>query len=98
MIKIIFEVSEDFIEESASLDALSGKIIDADIESTLTAFADSLAYNALEKHIKKEKTEFVVKPDELDGMTKDIFDSIIGKICVLASVSETNKEKKESAD
>lgn len=57
---------------------------------------DVIGFGLLGKQLEKGKTEFVVTPNKLDDKSKAIYDGTLGDICLLAAVSETDKENKES--
>jgi hypothetical protein len=98
MIKIIFEVSEDFIRENASPEATSAKMKAASEGRAMKVLFDMIGFSQLNKQIEQGKTEFMVTPDKLDDKSMELFNNEIGEICVLAAFSETDKkdEKKES--
>ena len=96
MIKILFEVSEDFIRESASHKTATAKInAENDIRVTETLF-DRMAFISLENLIDEGKTEFVVNPDKLEDESKELYNNAIEAICLLATFSEIDNMKEES--
>ena len=96
MIKITFEVSEDFIRESASPEFGISKMKEAEGGRVVKALFDMIGFKQLEKQIDEGKTEFVVTPDKLDDKSQDLYNNEIGEICLLAVFSETDK-KEETA-
>jgi len=96
MIKIIFEVSEDFIRESASPETVTAKIKVENGISAMKSLFDMIGFKQLEKQIDEGKTEFVVTPDKFDDKSKEFYNNEIGEICLLAAVSEIDNKKEES--
>ncbi len=96
MIKITFEVCEDFIRESTSLETATAKMKTARCTTVLKTLFDMIGFKQLERQIDKGKTEFVVTPDKLDDKSKELYNNNIGEICMLAVLSETDDEKEES--
>lgn len=92
MIKITFELSEDFINEKADVNNFHKGLTET---SALEVLKDVMCFGALEKHIKSGTTEFVVTPDKLDEKSMCIYDMSIGQICALAAFSETDKKVEE---
>ena len=90
MIKITFEVSEDFIRESASPETATAKMIAEEGKRAMKALFDMIGFSQLKKHIDEGKTEFVVTPDKLNDNSKELYNNEIGEICLLAAFSETD--------
>ena len=89
MIKITFEINEDFVRDNSDLDkALKST---EDKGKLLANLSDALFFKKLNGQIEEGKTEFVVTKDKLDGISNTIYDMIIGKVCILAAFSETDK-------
>ena len=97
MIKITFEISEDFIRESASPETATAKMKAADGNHAMKALFDMIGFTLLEQQIDNGKTEFVVTPEKLDDKSKELYNNEIGGICLLATFSETDN-KKENKD
>lgn len=97
MIKIMFEVSEDFIRENATPEAATAKMKAEDGQRAMKALFDMIGFKQLEKQIDEGKTEFVVTPDKLDDKSKELYNNEIGEICLLAAFSETDNKEAESA-
>ena len=95
MIKIVFEVSEDFIRESASPETATAKMKAEDGKRAMKALFDMISFKQLEKQIEKGKTKFVVTPDKLDDKSKELYDNEIGEICMLAAFSKTDKKEEQ---
>ena len=95
MIKITFEVSEDFIRESATPETATAKMKAEDGKHAMKALFDMIGFKQLEKQIDEGKTEFVVTPDKLDDKSKELYNNEIGEICLLAAFSETDNKKDE---
>ena len=98
MIKILFEVSEDFIRESASPETATAKMKAEDGKRAMKALFDMIGFKQLEKQIDEGKTEFVVTHDKLDDKSKELYNNEIGEICLLAAFSETDNKKEESEE
>ena len=96
MIKITFEVSEDFIREKAQIESAISKMKEAKGVRAVKALFDMVGFKYLESQINKGKTEFVVTPDKLDAKAQELYSIEIGVICFLATISETDK-KEETA-
>ena len=95
MIKITFEINEDFIRESAKPESLSAKIAEDGGKRGVKALFDMIGFGQLVKQMDKGKTEFVVNTDKLDDKSKELFNNEVGEICMLAAFSETDNQKKE---
>lgn len=93
MIKITFELSEDFIEKNSSAERLSENM-ESD-KNPLEAIKDFACFNTIKKQIEDGKTEFVVTPDKLDEKSMSIYNGYIGQICALAAFSETDKKEEK---
>lgn len=98
MIKIMFEVSEDFIRESASPETATAKMKAGDGNRAMKALFDMIGFKQLERLIDEGKTEFVVTTDKLDDKSMELYNNEIGEICLLAAFSETDNKKEESKD
>lgn len=90
MIKITFEISEDFINEKADKNNLKERLTESSI---LEAIKDALCFTSIKNAIKSGTTEFYVTPDKLDEMSMVIYNQHIGEICALAAFSEDDKKK-----
>lgn len=90
MIKITFEISEDFINEKADLSNLHEKLTES---SVLEVIKDAMCFTAIKNAIKSGTTEFYVTPDKLDEKSMVIYNQSIGLICALAAFSEDDKKK-----
>ena len=95
MIKILFEVSEDFIRENASPETAIAKTKASDGKHAMKALLDMIGFGLLKKQIDEGKTEFVVTPDKLDNRLKEVYNNEIGKICSIAALSEAGNKKEE---
>lgn len=96
MIKIVFEVSEDFVRENASPETAAAKMKAAPEGRAVKVMFDMVDFGQLKRQIDQGKKEFVITPDKLDERSKELYDNEIGEICMLAAFSETDKvgEKK----
>lgn len=94
MIKITFEVSEDFIRENGNPAFAADKVVgEKDGNRAIKTMFDAIGFNLIKKQLDAGKTEFVVTPDKLDEQSMNIYNGEIGKICMMAAFSETDKEK-----
>lgn len=97
MIKITFEVEEDFVRKLADADFISSKLKEAEgVTNFAQALSDFLCYTMLERLLNEGKTDYVVTPDVLDGTSMEYYNQEIAKVCALAAFSEYDKRKKES--
>lgn len=99
MVKIIFEVSEDFIEEKATVDAAVATAGDGggDGKSVIKALFGIFAYGLLKKRVEEGETEFVVTPDRLSEKALEVYNNEITEICCLGAISEKEEGKSEGA-
>jgi hypothetical protein len=95
MIKIVFEVSEDFVRENASPETAAAKVKEAPEGRLIKVMFDMMGFRLLKKEIDQGKREFVITPDKLDERSKGLYDNEIGEICMLAGFSETDKKDDE---
>ncbi len=96
MVKIIFEVSEEFINESANPDNASAKMKESEGKRAMKVLFDMIGFGQLKKQVEKGKKEFTVTPDKLDEKSTELYNNEIGEICLLAAFSETDKGDKPS--
>lgn len=97
MIKITFEVSEDFVNENLSHENAFAKISAADGKTAIQILFDIIGLRALKSQVDKGKKEFVVTPDKLDEKSMQLYDITLGNVCLLASFSETDKKNETPA-
>lgn len=95
MVKITFEISEDFIRENANPESTSEKTKATEGKKAMKVLFDMIGFSQLEKQIDAGKTEFVVTPDKLDEKSIEMYNNEIGEICILAAFSETDKKEEE---
>lgn len=94
MVKITFEVSEDFIRERASIDSLIAKIDDKEGgHDAISCFIENVGFQSINQLVKEGNTEFTVNPDKLDEPSKKFFNIEIGKICLLTAFSFNRQEE-----
>lgn len=96
MVKIIFEVSEEFINESANPDNATAKMKAAEGNRAMKVLFDMIGFGQLKKQVEKGKNEFTVTPDKLNEKSTELYNNEIGEICLLAAFSETDKGDKPS--
>ena len=90
MIKITFEISEDFINEKADHTNLPERLT---ASNALELFKNTVCFTFIKEAIESGTTEFCVTPDKLDERSMVIYNQFIGDICALAAFSETDKKK-----
>jgi len=94
MIKITFEISEDFIAENAkAANALEKMKNSEGGNKPFAALLDMICFGILKKEVDKGTTEFVVTKDKLDDKSKELYDKTIPEICGLAAFSENDMKK-----
>lgn len=93
MVKITFEVSEDFIRENANLKLVTEKMKAAGGDKTLKVMFDLISFSQMENMIDKGKTEFIVTPDKLDEKSMQLWKIEIAEICLLGVFSESDKKE-----
>jgi len=96
MVKIIFEVSEEFINESANPGNAAAKMKESEGKHAMKVLFDMIGFDQLKKQVENGKKEFTVTPDKLDEKSTELYNNEIGEICLLAAFSETDKENKPS--
>ena len=94
MIKITFEINEDFIRESAKPESVTAKMAEDGGKRSVKALFDMIGFSKIVEQMDKGKTEFVVNTDKLDDKSKELFNNEVGEICMLAAFSETDNQKK----
>lgn len=92
MIKIIFELSEEFIANNASEETIKAKMEKAEGPKAMKVLFDMIGFQQLKKQVDAGKTDFVVTPDKLDEKSLHIYNNELGDICILAFLSETDKK------
>lgn len=96
MIKITFEISEDFIAENANVGKALERMKNSEGgDNAISALFDITCFGMLKKEINKGKTEFVVTKDKLDDKSNELYDKTIAGICGLAAFSEIDMKKKK---
>jgi len=97
MIKITFEVSEDFIRENTDPKAIAAKLAH-DGTRAMKIMLDMVGFGQLKKQVESGKTEFVVTPDKLDEKSQELYNNEIGEICLLAAFSESDKKESDTIE
>lgn len=95
MITITFKVSKDLIANNASDETIKAKMKAVEGDKALKVLFDMLGFKQIQKQIEQGKTEFVVTPDKLDEKSKQLYDSNLAEICMLAAFSETDKKEEK---
>lgn len=101
MIKITFELSEEFIAHNVSEETIEAKIKKAEGPQVIKVLVDMIGFHQLKKQVDAGKTDFVVTPDKLNEKSQHIYNNELGEICMLAFLSETDKKgesKKQEVD
>ena len=99
MIKITFEISEDFITENVKAANVLEKMKNSEGgNKSLAALFDMMCFGMLKKEVDKGTTEFVVTKDKLDDKSKELYDKIISEICGLAAFSEYDMKKEKDEE
>lgn len=93
MIKIIFELSEEFINEQASAETVSARMAEDGGKHAMKVLIDMIGFKQIKKEIDKGTKEFVVTPDKLNEDSMKIYNGELGEICILAALSETDLKK-----
>lgn len=93
MVKITFEVSEDFIRENASPKLATEKMKAAEGDNAVKVMFDLISFSQMENMIDKGKTEFIVTPDKLDETSMQLWETEIPEICLLGVFSESDKKE-----
>ena len=96
MIKITFEVDEDFIRENSDLENLIDKIKRQGGPEAMLSLAEALAFKELTRKIDAGKTEFVVTQESLDKKLKALYDHDIADICMMAAMCNGAAEPRET--
>ena len=92
MIKIIFELSEEFIANNASEETIKAKMKEAEGTKATKVLFDTIGFQQLKKEVDAGKTEFVITQDKLDEKSQNIYNNELCEICILAFLSETDKK------
>jgi len=93
MIKITFEVSEDFIRENANPKLAIEKMKAAEGNKAMKVMCDLISFSQMENMIDKGKTEFIVTPDKLNEKSMQLWEIEIAEICLLGVFSESDKKE-----
>lgn len=92
MVKITFELTEEFINENAEFKAPKKE---DDAKEVLRRLGFSMCFNALKKHVDAGKKDFVVTTDKLDEKSKLMYDNTIDDVAALAAFSVDDKKKSD---
>lgn len=96
MVKIIFELENEFIANNANEENISAKMKAAEGNDFIKVLLETVAFTSLFKQVELGKTEFVVTPDKLDVDLLKTYNSSLPEICLLAvSSDKNNKDGKE---
>ena len=93
MAKIIIEVSDEYIRQHASKEALCAKMDEKDA-NPMKVIYDLIAFGVIKKQLDKGETEFRVSRDELtDDTKKSIFDRNLADVLIIAGLAVKKEEK-----
>lgn len=92
MVKITFELTEEFINENAELKAPKKE---DDAKEVLRRLGFSMCFNALKRHVDAGEKDFVVTADKLDEKSKLMYDNTIDDVAALAAFSVDDKKKSD---
>ena len=98
MAKFIIEVDDDFIRESASLDASKKRMEESgDKGGFAKALFDLLAYKGINERIENGETEFHVTRDMMgDNKNKlEYWDRNVADVLMLAVMADSEKKKED---
>lgn len=95
MVKITFEVNEDFIRENAKEEVVTAKMKAAEDNKAMKVLFDLIAFKQMKELIDEGKTEFTVTTDKLDEKSMNMWNNEIAEICLLGVFSEKDKEEKK---
>ena len=98
MIKIIFELSEEFLENNASEKTIDARMDEAKGNRVIKVLFDMIGFKQLKAQVDAGKSEFVVTPDKLDEKSLHMYNNELGEICMLAYLSETDKKEAPEND
>ena len=87
MVKIIIELSEEYIAQMSDLDNVKKVEMGGGSRDLLYALTSALSFKAIEKEVENGKKEFVLNRETLpDENAKKLFDNRVDDICALATV------------
>lgn len=92
MVKITFELTEEFINENAEFAAPKEG---TDAKDVLRRLGFSMCFNALKRHVDAGEKDFVVTTDKLDEKSKIMYDNAIDDVAALAAFSVDDKKKSD---
>lgn len=95
MIKITFEIPEEFIAKKADPAFAVNEIMEAKGASAIMQLFAMTAMKELDGLVKGGKTEYVISHDNVGEKIKPLYDHSIGDICMLAALSEPTGENDE---
>lgn len=92
MVKITFELTEEFINENAEFKAPKKE---DDAKEVLRSLGFSMCFNALKRHVDAGKKDFVITTDKLDESSMILYNRNIDDVAALAAFSVSDKEKSD---
>lgn len=94
MVKITFEISEEYIREHADVDNVTTSFKD----NVMMGMLNLLAFGGMEQELKNGKTEFVVKREAVDDRIVEMYDHGVAYACLLATKAAQKEKKAEQSD
>lgn len=92
MVKITFELTEEFINENAEFAAPKEG---TDAKDVLRRLSFAMCFNALKRHVDAGKKDFVITTDKLDENSMLMYDRTIDNVAALAAFSVDDKEESD---
>ena len=87
MAKIIIEVSDEYIRESADVEKLQKKFGEKE-NGILKALFGMIAFKGVVKKLDEGVNEFTINQETLSDKGKELFENSIMEICLLTHVDE----------
>lgn len=92
MVKITFELTEEFINENAEFAAPKKE---DDAKDVLRRLYRTASFRQLKKYVDAGKKDFVVTTDKLNTDAKDMYVHTIDDVAALASLSVDDEEESD---
>lgn len=92
MVKLIIEVSEEYIRTNSEIECVEKKARDNEKRGgAIKALFDMIAFSQIAKEIDKGNSEFVVSREKLQENAVELFDKTVGEICMMATMIKDDK-------
>ena len=98
MIKITFEVDENFVKNRGNMPENKESLLGQNPTDFLLSLFGICACRQLEKKIQEGQTEFVVTPSALTDMGQKLYDRVIDEVCACATEIREDNDNKEVED